>query len=124
MDHRMALGPWSGQTVAQFSLSWDMFCNGMRTGVAVVADESLCSLEDGQRLAAAQAADGFNIRIAKCGGFLACLRLVKLANEAGLRCQMGTLVGETGILSRAAEIFGRESKALSSWREKAKTSVC
>jgi muconate cycloisomerase len=77
-----------------------------RTGVAVVADESLCSLEDGQCLTAAQAADVFNIRIAKCGGFLACLRLVKLANEAGLRCQMGTLVGETGILSRAAEIFG------------------
>jgi L-Ala-D/L-Glu epimerase len=77
-----------------------------RTGVAVVADESLCSLEDGQCLTAAQAADVFNIRIAKCGGFLACLRLVKLANEAGLHCQMGTLVGETGILSRAAEIFG------------------
>ena len=78
-----------------------------KTGVAVVADESLCSLEDGERVTAAQAADVFNIRIAKCGGFLACLRLVKLAHEAGLRCQMGTLVGETGILSQAAEIFGR-----------------
>lgn len=77
------------------------------TGVAVVADESLCSLQDGQCLTAAQAADVFNIRIAKCGGFLACLRLVNLANETGLGCQLGTLVGETGILSHAAEIFGR-----------------
>jgi len=77
------------------------------SGVPVVADESLCTLHDGQRLMAAHAADIFNIRIAKCGGFLACLRLVKLANEAGLGCQLGTLVGETGILSRAAEIFGR-----------------
>jgi L-alanine-DL-glutamate epimerase-like enolase superfamily enzyme len=80
------------------------------TGVAVVADESLCSLEDGQCLAAAQAADVFNIRIAKCGGFLASLRLVNLANEAGLSCQLGTLVGETGILSQAGEIFGRRVK--------------
>jgi muconate cycloisomerase len=77
------------------------------SGVPVVADESLCTLDDGQRLIAAHAADIFNIRMAKCGGFLACLRLVKLANEAGLGCQLGTLVGETGILSRAAEIFGR-----------------
>ena len=77
------------------------------TGIAVVADESLCSLEDGHSLLSAHAADIFNIRIGKCGGFLASLRLVQLANEAGLRCQLGTLVGETGILSCAAEIFSR-----------------
>jgi L-Ala-D/L-Glu epimerase len=86
--------------------------DGMRkvrqaTGIAVVADESLCSLEDGQSLASCGAADAFNIRIGKCGGFLASLRLVQLAKEAGLRCQLGTLVGETGILSRASETFGR-----------------
>ena len=77
------------------------------TGIPVVADESLCSLEDGQSLAASRAADAFNIRLGKCGGLLASLRLVRWASEAGLRCQLGTLVGETGILSRAAEIFGR-----------------
>jgi L-Ala-D/L-Glu epimerase len=77
------------------------------TGIAVVADESLCSLEDGHSLLSAHAADVFNIRIGKCGGFLASLRLVQLAHDAGLRCQLGTLVGETGILSRAAEIFSR-----------------
>jgi L-Ala-D/L-Glu epimerase len=78
-----------------------------KTGVAVVADESLCSLEDARLLIAEQAADIFNIRIAKCGGLLACLELVKLAKDAGLHCQLGSLVGETGILSEAAEIFSR-----------------
>jgi len=77
------------------------------TGIPVVADESLCSFDDGEQLLSAHAADVFNIRIGKCGGFLASLRLVQLAREAGLRCQLGALVGETGILSRAAEIFGR-----------------
>jgi L-Ala-D/L-Glu epimerase len=77
-----------------------------KTGVAVVADESLCSLADARRLLAAQAADVFNIRIGKCGGLLASLALAKLGEEAGLQRQLGTLVGETGILLRAAEIFG------------------
>ncbi|MCU1333250.1 MAG: L-Ala-D/L-Glu epimerase [Candidatus Angelobacter sp.] len=77
-----------------------------KTGMAVVADESLCSLEEACSIVKARAADVFNIRIAKCGGFLASLELVKLARDSGLSCQLGTLVGETGILSRASEIFG------------------
>jgi L-Ala-D/L-Glu epimerase len=85
--------------------------DGMRrvrelTGVAIVADESLCSLADAESLVAANAVDYFNIRLSKCGGFLAGLRLVRFAHEAGLRCDLGSLVGETGILSRASEIFG------------------
>lgn len=76
------------------------------TGVAVMADESLCSLEDGRRLVEARAADVFNVRLGKCGGFLGSLRLVELAQANGLSCHLGTLVGETGILSRASEVFG------------------
>ncbi len=80
------------------------------TGLPVVADESLCSLEDGHRLLDAQAADVFNIRLGKCGGFLGSLRLIELAQTSGLGCQLGTLVGETGILSQAAEVFGSRMK--------------
>jgi muconate cycloisomerase len=80
------------------------------TGLAVVADESLCTLDDARRLISASAADVFNIRIAKCGGLLASTRLVRLAGDSGLRCQLGTLVGETGVLLRAAEIFSRRIK--------------
>jgi L-Ala-D/L-Glu epimerase len=76
------------------------------TGLPVVADESLCSLTDALSIIATRAADVFNIRIAKCGGLLASLDVVRLANDAGISCQLGTLVGETGILSRASEIFG------------------
>jgi L-Ala-D/L-Glu epimerase len=76
------------------------------TGLPVVADESLCSLQDAHKLIEAKAADVLNIRLGKCGGFLASLRLIELAERNGLQCQLGTLVGETGILSQAAEIFG------------------
>jgi L-alanine-DL-glutamate epimerase-like enolase superfamily enzyme len=77
------------------------------TGLAVMADESLCTLADAERLIEARAADVFNIRIGKCGGVLGALRLVERARASGLGCQLGTLVGETGLLTRAAEIFGR-----------------
>jgi L-alanine-DL-glutamate epimerase-like enolase superfamily enzyme len=77
-----------------------------KTGMPVVADESLCTLPDACCIIQARAADVFNIRIAKCGGFLASRALVKLAKDSGLTCQLGTLVGETGILSRASEVFG------------------
>jgi len=76
------------------------------TGLPVMADESLCSLADARRLLEEDAVDIFNIRLGKCGGFLGSLRLSDLAAEHGLSCHLGTLVGETGILSRASEIFG------------------
>jgi L-alanine-DL-glutamate epimerase-like enolase superfamily enzyme len=77
------------------------------TGVKVMADESLCTLDDGRRLIDAEAVDIFNIRVGKCGGLLGALRLVELARAAGLGLHLGALVGETAVLSRAAEIFGR-----------------
>jgi muconate cycloisomerase len=79
----------------------------VETGVKVMVDESLCTLDDGRRLIDAGAADIFNIRIGKCGGLLGSLRLVELARAAGLGVHLGALVGETTVLSRAAEIFGR-----------------
>jgi L-alanine-DL-glutamate epimerase-like enolase superfamily enzyme len=77
------------------------------TGLPVMADESLCTLEDGRRLIAADAAGIFNIRIGKCGGLLGALRLVELARAAGLGLHLGALVGETALLGRAGELFGR-----------------
>ena len=77
------------------------------TGVHVMADESVCSFEDAERLIEMQAVDVFNIRLGKHGGILAAAAIVSLAKEAGLTCNFGTLVGETAILSRAGELFGR-----------------
>jgi muconate cycloisomerase len=76
-------------------------------GLPVMADESLCTFEDGQRLIDSEAADIFNIRLGKCGGFSGAMRLVQLARENKLGCHLGSLVGETGILTSAAEDFGR-----------------
>lgn len=77
------------------------------TGIPIVADEALCTYADADRLIRGRAADLFNIRVAKCGGILGALRIVERAGENGLGCCLGTMVGETGILTRVAEMFGR-----------------
>ncbi len=69
--------------------------------VPLMADESLVTREDAEKLIAAKAADFFNIRISKCGGLARADRLVKLARQNGVRIQIGSQVGETAILSAA-----------------------
>jgi L-alanine-DL-glutamate epimerase-like enolase superfamily enzyme len=69
--------------------------------VPVMLDESLTSEIDARAAIDADACDLFNIRLSKCGGFLASLRLAAMAHEAGLGYQLGCHPGETGILSAA-----------------------
>jgi muconate cycloisomerase len=73
--------------------------------VPVVADESLCSLEDAHALISERACDVFNVRISKCGGLLNAVRIHETAIRAGLQCQLGAQVGETGFLSAAGRHY-------------------
>ncbi|MGB2988295.1 MAG: enolase C-terminal domain-like protein [Phycisphaerae bacterium] len=73
--------------------------------VPLMHDESLVTIEDGQRLIGLGVADGFNIRISKCGGLIPALRLAALARRADVRIQLGCMIGETSILSAAGLRF-------------------
>ncbi|MFO0722500.1 MAG: enolase C-terminal domain-like protein [Myxococcota bacterium] len=77
------------------------------TGVKLMADESLITLADAETLIASEAADVFHIRLGKLGGLLGAERVVARAKRAGIGLHLGTMVGESGLLSRASEIFGR-----------------
>lgn len=72
-----------------------------QSAVPVMLDESLTGMADAEAAVAASACDLFNIRLSKCGGFLASLRLAAFAREHGLGYQLGCHPGETGILSAA-----------------------
>jgi muconate cycloisomerase len=76
-----------------------------RRGVRVMLDESLCTLADAERAVVASAADAFNLRLSKCGGLFATLRLVERAERAGIAWQLGCMVGESGILSSLGRGF-------------------
>ncbi len=70
-----------------------------------VHDESLITFDDAQRLLQLGVADGFNIRMSKCGGLLPSLRLAALARRENVRIQLGCMVGETSVLSAAGLRF-------------------
>jgi muconate cycloisomerase len=67
----------------------------------IMLDESLTSIVDAEAAIAAKTCDLFNIRLSKCGGFLASLRIAAVARAAGLAYQLGCHPGETGVLSAA-----------------------
>lgn len=71
----------------------------------IMADESLLTLEDAQRLVDGGGVQALNIRIAKNGGLMPALRIARLALSAGLDVQLGCLVGETSILTAAGLAF-------------------
>lgn len=70
----------------------------------LIADESLRTLEDAQRLMAL-GVRVLNVRLAKVGGFMPALRIAHAALAGGCDVQLGCLVGETSILSAAGVSF-------------------
>jgi L-Ala-D/L-Glu epimerase len=72
-----------------------------RIGTTIMLDESLTGEIDARAAIELGLCDLFNIRLSKCGGFLASLRLAALARAAGLGYQLGCHPGESGILSAA-----------------------
>ena len=71
------------------------------TGVTVIADESLVTLNDAANLIRMEACDVFNIRVSKCGGLLASKQIAQIGLDGGIQVQVGAQVGETSLLSAA-----------------------
>lgn len=71
----------------------------------IMLDESLCGMADAERAVRDGLCDRFNLRLSKCGGFIASLKLAQFARRYGLSAQLGCQVGETAILSAAGRHF-------------------
>lgn len=69
--------------------------------IPIMADESLFDHHDAYRLAAAGAADYFNIKLAKSGGIHTALKIDAVAEAAGIQCQLGCMF-ETRLATSAA----------------------
>ena len=76
-----------------------------RCGIPVMADESLVNVAQARQLIELGACDSFNIRLSKCAGISGSLAIARLAQQAGIKIQVGAQVGETGILSAAGRTF-------------------
>jgi L-alanine-DL-glutamate epimerase-like enolase superfamily enzyme len=76
-----------------------------RCHVPIMADESLRNVSDALLLAEMGACDIFNVRLAKCGGITGALKIVEIARQHSLKCQLGCLVGETSVLAAGGRHF-------------------
>ncbi len=76
------------------------------TGVQLMADESLVTIEDARRLVASPGGGPsyWNVRLAKNGGFTGVSAMARLARENGVRVYAGILVGESGALAAAGRL--------------------
>ncbi|MFJ4830415.1 mandelate racemase/muconate lactonizing enzyme family protein [Streptomyces sp. NPDC088747] len=96
----------AGMTLVEEPLprrSWDDLRTLRReTGVRVLLDESVCTLDDARTAVAREACDAVNVRVAKNGGLIASARLIEYARSAGIGFQIGVQVAETGPLINAS----------------------
>ncbi len=75
------------------------------TEVPVVADESVQTLDDVEKLAAA-GVQGINLKLMKVGGLAPCLRLLRRARELGLRVMLGCMVETSLGVTAMANLAG------------------
>lgn len=84
-------------------------------GIAIIADESLVSIDNARQLIEAGACDIFNIKVSKCGGLTKGRALADLAAAHGIACHVGTHVGETEILGLPGRHLARAIPNLDSY---------
>ncbi|HWR97557.1 MAG TPA: enolase C-terminal domain-like protein, partial [Candidatus Methanoperedens sp.] len=76
-----------------------------RSGIPLMADESLTTPAEAERLARDRGYRLFNLRLSKLGGLAAAHAVARIASAAGVRVQVGCQVGESSILSAAGRIL-------------------
>jgi muconate cycloisomerase len=82
------------------------FAKVMRhAGVALMADESVCSLEDAENISKDGYYDMVNVRLSKCGGFRNALKIIDYLRTKGVLFQIGCHLGESGLLSAAGRVL-------------------
>ena len=73
----------------------------------LLADEACLGLEDVERLAEERFADGFVLKLAKCGGLWQAKRMLDVARRAHLEVMVGCMVESSVGITAAAHLLGR-----------------
>lgn len=75
------------------------------SAIPLMADESLTTEEEARRLVGQGGFQLFNLRLSKLGGLTASHRIARIAEESGVRVQVGCQVGESSLLSAAGRLL-------------------
>jgi muconate cycloisomerase len=73
--------------------------------IPIVLDESICDLADAAEIMDMGAFDIINLKLSKCGGLIRSKEIADLASSHNIKCQLGSHVGETAILTNAGVHF-------------------
>lgn len=73
----------------------------------VLADEDVLGWDDAALLAERRYADGFVLKLMKCGGLLQAKRMLDLARRSGLHVMVGCMVESSVAISAAAQLLAR-----------------
>ncbi len=75
----------------------------------ILADESVFSLEDAERIIEEKAADLINIKLMKTGGIYTAMKICDLARANGITCMAGCMLESKVSVSAAAHLMGARS---------------
>ena len=81
------------------------------TSIKIMADESCCDSHDAARLAQLKACDYFNIKMGKSGGMFEALKIISIAEKAGVKLQVGGFM-ESRLATTAFVHFAYASNAI------------
>lgn len=76
---------------------------------SILADESVFSAEDAERIIEEHAADMINIKLMKTGGIRQALKICGMAEKSGIPCMMGCMLESAVSVSAAAHLAGARS---------------
>jgi L-Ala-D/L-Glu epimerase len=69
--------------------------------IALMADESVCNIDDLTAVSRIGCYQMINIRLSKCGGIRRSLKMIDYCRKTGMKFQIGCQLGESGLLSSA-----------------------
>ncbi|MCK5311454.1 MAG: alpha/beta fold hydrolase [Desulfobacteraceae bacterium] len=76
----------------------------IETGLPIILDESLCTLNDLQQYENVHGNFIANIKVSRVGGLIRALRIIKILKNMGWSIIIGCHVGETSLLTRAGMV--------------------
>ncbi|RQV73944.1 enolase C-terminal domain-like protein [Burkholderia anthina] len=77
----------------------------VQTGISIMLDESVSTLDDLRRAIGSDSCDAVNVRVSKCGGVLRSIEMIELAKSFGIQFQIGVQVAECGPLIQAGRLL-------------------
>ena len=72
--------------------------------IPIIADESVHSVRDALMVVKCNAVDGINIKLMKCGGISEAIKIIHVAESAGIPCMIGCMLESRISISAAAHL--------------------